>query len=380
MPQGFLEFRSKLAGFFGMYSASKVCSTFYFKKYEQIFLQNVELKHGGIMNRKQGQSQRNMKAGQHNPNYGHSYGQDTEYDGSPMSASRFERQEQGRNFSGRSSYMSDDHQMDAERPSSFRDTDYDLDGSTYGSQGRSPKSMDRNFGGRLGSSYGHSNYETNDRNRNPSRYSSLDDDRQGSTSERFGYPSNMNAWSGSDRAFNSGRTSGRTGQGWSGSDMDSHSYGSAGSAQFGSFGEGSLGSSEYRSDRSGSFDHERVGSQSSQRGFFGKGPKGYKRSDDRIKEDVCETLARHPRVDASDIEVKVEDTIVTLSGTVDSKDIRRAAEMAIENLSGVEDVRNELKVKRAGERGMDSSMHSSLNSSSATTPSSSKSSKGSSHL
>ena len=84
----------------------------------------------------------------------------------------------------------------------------------------------------------------------------------------------------------------------------------------------------------------------SQRGHFGKGPKGYKRSDDRIKEEVCETLARHPKIDAREIEVEVSDSMVTLSGTVESKDIRRAAEMAIENLSGVGDVKNDIRVKK----------------------------------
>lgn len=80
---------------------------------------------------------------------------------------------------------------------------------------------------------------------------------------------------------------------------------------------------------------------------FGKGPKGYKRSDERIKEEVCEVLARNPRIDASDIEVSVDDALVTLSGTVSSKEIRRAAEMAIENISGIDDVKNELRIKKA---------------------------------
>jgi osmotically-inducible protein OsmY len=88
-----------------------------------------------------------------------------------------------------------------------------------------------------------------------------------------------------------------------------------------------------------------------ERGFFGKGPKGYKRTDDRIKEDVCECLSRSARVDASDIEVSVQDGCVTLSGTVENKMIKRAAEAEIENLSGVDDVKNELKAKKASDMG-----------------------------
>lgn len=100
-------------------------------------------------------------------------------------------------------------------------------------------------------------------------------------------------------------------------------------------------------DRSWGKESHESSHSSAERGFFGKGPKGYKRTDDRIKEDVCECLSRSEHVDATDIEVSVEDGCVTLSGTVESKLIKRAAEAEIENLSGVDDVRNELKVKKA---------------------------------
>jgi len=79
---------------------------------------------------------------------------------------------------------------------------------------------------------------------------------------------------------------------------------------------------------------------------FGKGPKNYRRSDERIEEEVNDALWRHGDIDASEIEVKVDSGIVTLSGTVEDRETRRAAEMAIENLGGVEDVRNELRLKK----------------------------------
>lgn len=78
--------------------------------------------------------------------------------------------------------------------------------------------------------------------------------------------------------------------------------------------------------------------------FFGVGPKGYKRSDERVREDVSEALARHPEVDASDIEVKVKDGHVTLMGSVESRSMRRLAEEAVENVSGVVDVHLELSL------------------------------------
>lgn len=80
--------------------------------------------------------------------------------------------------------------------------------------------------------------------------------------------------------------------------------------------------------------------------FSGRGPKGYTRSDDRIREDVCETLYLHPLVDASDIEVKVLEGHVTLSGTVDSREAKREAEKSIEHISGVIDVFNELRLQK----------------------------------
>ena len=80
-------------------------------------------------------------------------------------------------------------------------------------------------------------------------------------------------------------------------------------------------------------------------GNIGKGPKGYKRSNERIHEEVCEALYRNQIVDASNIEVKVDDGVVTLSGTVASRYAKREVENCIENLSGIVDIRNELLLK-----------------------------------
>jgi len=79
----------------------------------------------------------------------------------------------------------------------------------------------------------------------------------------------------------------------------------------------------------------------------GKGPRGYQRSDDRIREDVCETLTHHSGIDASEIDITVSNGEVTLRGAVDDRSQKRMAEDVIENLSGVKEVRNELRVSRA---------------------------------
>jgi hypothetical protein len=80
--------------------------------------------------------------------------------------------------------------------------------------------------------------------------------------------------------------------------------------------------------------------------FAGKGPRGYKRSPDRLKEQVCDLLEQHGEIDASDIDVKVEDDgTVTLSGSVDSRRAKRLAEDLAESVTGIRDVQNQLKVQ-----------------------------------
>lgn len=79
---------------------------------------------------------------------------------------------------------------------------------------------------------------------------------------------------------------------------------------------------------------------------FGKGPLGYKRSDESIFDDVCESLTLSPVVDATTIEVEVQDGCVYLRGEVPSREVKRKAELEIENISGVHDVQNLLLVRR----------------------------------
>jgi hypothetical protein len=96
------------------------------------------------------------------------------------------------------------------------------------------------------------------------------------------------------------------------------------------------------------------GSQDSARGAHthrgtgphrGKGPMGYQRSDERIRELVCEALADDDLIDASQIHVTVKDGEVTLSGTVDDRRTKREAEDCVASVTGVRDVQVQLKVK-----------------------------------
>jgi hypothetical protein len=82
--------------------------------------------------------------------------------------------------------------------------------------------------------------------------------------------------------------------------------------------------------------------------YAGRGPKDYKRSDDRVREEVCDCMTDDPLLDASDIVVQVSSGEVTLSGTVSSRDQKRRAEDVAERISGVKDVTNQLRVSREG--------------------------------
>jgi hypothetical protein len=82
----------------------------------------------------------------------------------------------------------------------------------------------------------------------------------------------------------------------------------------------------------------------------GRGPKGYRRSDERIREDVHDRLTDDPFLDATEIVVMVESGEVTLTGTVNSREDRRRAEDIVERLSGVDHVQNNLRVQPQGQQ------------------------------
>ena len=80
--------------------------------------------------------------------------------------------------------------------------------------------------------------------------------------------------------------------------------------------------------------------------YTGRGPKGYQRSDQRIREDVCEVLTEHPAIDPSEVEVEVQNGEVTLRGTVEDRRQKRLVEDVLEEIPGVRDVHNQLRVQQ----------------------------------
>jgi|GEM_PF-6637653 len=125
------------------------------------------------------------------------------------------------------------------------------------------------------------------------------------------------------------------------------SQGSYGGGSFGMAGSGGYGMQGYGMGGTdmgvGSPDHE----EHPQRGpHWGKGPKGYKRKDERIREEVCEAIAHQGNLDASDVEVNVENGVVKLTGTVVQRHHKRVLERIAEACRGVDEVENHLRLAR----------------------------------
>lgn len=82
-------------------------------------------------------------------------------------------------------------------------------------------------------------------------------------------------------------------------------------------------------------------------GHRGRGPQGYKRSDERISDEAHERLTDDRFLDASSINISVSGGEVTLSGTVTTREAKHRAERIVEDMSGVNHVQNNIRVERA---------------------------------
>ena len=82
---------------------------------------------------------------------------------------------------------------------------------------------------------------------------------------------------------------------------------------------------------------------------YGRGPKGYQRSNERIQEDLCERMTHHGYLNAEDIEIEVNNGQITLKGTVDSRQSKRLAEDIAESVPGISQVINQLRIKQQGD-------------------------------
>lgn len=83
-------------------------------------------------------------------------------------------------------------------------------------------------------------------------------------------------------------------------------------------------------------------------GSAAHGPKGYIRSDERLKEDICERIMCDYRIDAREVSVDVHDGKVKLEGTVPQRGMKHALEDLVDDCPGVKDIDNQVRVTRAG--------------------------------
>jgi len=75
------------------------------------------------------------------------------------------------------------------------------------------------------------------------------------------------------------------------------------------------------------------------------GPRGYQRSDERLREEVYDRLIQQTDIDVSDIEVAATEGVITLSGAVDSRWEKHRVEDLVDSIWGAKDIRNNLRVK-----------------------------------
>lgn len=77
----------------------------------------------------------------------------------------------------------------------------------------------------------------------------------------------------------------------------------------------------------------------------GKGPRGYRPTDERLRERVCERLTDDPFIDATYIDVSVANGEVTLSGSVTTRRMRFAAEDALAGIPGIAAIHNSIQIR-----------------------------------
>jgi Predicted periplasmic or secreted lipoprotein len=73
-------------------------------------------------------------------------------------------------------------------------------------------------------------------------------------------------------------------------------------------------------------------------------PKGYRRSDERLRDDVYQRLVQAQDVDVSDVSFDVRDGVVTLEGSVPQRHVRFVLEDLVARCPGVRDVHNRMQL------------------------------------
>ncbi|WP_454738321.1 BON domain-containing protein [Cupriavidus necator] len=82
------------------------------------------------------------------------------------------------------------------------------------------------------------------------------------------------------------------------------------------------------------------------------GPKGYQRSDERIREEICERLAHARHVDVRDVEVEVQGGVVRLTGNVQDRRQKYCIEEVVDDVFGVREIHNAIRLGSPGAFGV----------------------------
>jgi hypothetical protein len=212
---------------------------------------------------------------------------------------------------------------------------------------------ERDYGryGRSGSRYSESQYASGSREREPIG-------GYGPGGYGFGYEPGQREWpsrgGNRERGFGEGPFADTTERpGYFGMGY----YGDGGAGPTGGFDQrtrqrnyGSLARDTFSSDRDWQSSNRWGGSSGSEQRRLRAGPKGYTRSDDRLKEDICERLMMADSVDSTEVTVNVKDGQVTLEGTVPNRRMKHSIEDLVDAAPGVQDIDNRIRVERGESR------------------------------
>lgn len=231
-------------------------------------------------------------------------------------------------------------------------------GPQYGEYGSSGQDYGRSYGGQgFGSSYGSQRGEA--ARAQPSGYpdysspQSYGPEGYGYQGQSGNYPSNQqergNMSSGSREWGRSyAGYEGRGGAGYGGGYGSNYGSTFGGPAQRSGQGFGSEYGSGYGTSGYGGTRTEWGGGETAERRR--QGPKGFQRSDDRLREQVVERLMETD-IELRDVECNVKDGVVTLTGTVGSRRCRHEIENIADSVWGVKEVNNNVRVARDDQSG-----------------------------
>jgi hypothetical protein len=76
-----------------------------------------------------------------------------------------------------------------------------------------------------------------------------------------------------------------------------------------------------------------------------RGPKGYQRSDDRLREEIIDKLLQQSDIELDEIEVDVTGGKVTLSGNIDNRRVKHQIEDIVDSVWGVKEIANNLRIQ-----------------------------------